>query len=148
MTLAAACFAQAIVAPYDVSRLKMLAGVWKAAGKGGMVEFQYDMNAGMIGRARPDNQSAWHRMMVIHHQDDKVRADFYDMKGNVIHYNLDLADGPTLRFVEDAAPPATQRRIVYRQDGPDRLLYRFETGGKVTDSGVLVATAELRPLTE
>jgi hypothetical protein len=130
-----------------MSQLKMLVGEWYATGKNGQVEFHYNRELGMVGRVRP-NSGTWRRMMVIHPEGENVRADFYEMSGRVIHYNLDFADGRTLRFVEASAPRATQRRIVYRKIDPDRLAYVFETAGRVNDAGTLAMMAEIRPLTE
>jgi hypothetical protein len=147
MTLTLLCFAQERVQPYKMSQLKMLVGDWAANGKGGQVEFRHNMELGMVGFAGPYN-GPWRRMMVIHPVGKDVRADFYNIKGRVIHYNLDFADGHTLRFVEASAPGATQRRIVYERIDYEHLTYLFATGGKVTDSGTLAKLLAVRPLTE
>jgi hypothetical protein len=147
LCLSLLCFAQERVRPYKMSQLKMLVGEWYATGKNGQVEFHYDMELGMVGRVRP-NSGTWRRMMVIHPEGQSVRADFYEMSGRVIHYNLDFADGHTLRFVEASAPRATQRRIVYRKINPEQLAYVFETGDHVTDTGTFAIMAGIRPLTE
>lgn len=148
IALGTLCLAQERVQPAKMAQLKMLVGEWKAVGKGGKVEFFYDMTAGMIGRAKPDGASAWRRMMLIHPDGSEVRADFYDTKGRVTHYRLDVANGHTLSFVEDPASGSAQRRIIYEKVDPDHLSYHFETGNRVIDSGTLAMIAEVRPLSE
>jgi hypothetical protein len=148
IALGALCFAQERVVPYKMGQLKPLVGEWRVQGKGGKVEFHYDKTDGMIGRAKADTDNSWRKMMEIRPDADGVGADFYDVNGRVIHYRLDTADGRTIRFTEDHAPAARQRRIIYEKLDPDRLTYRFETGDKVTDRGILAMTTEVRPLSE
>ena len=141
------CFAQERVGPDKMAHLKMLVGEWAANGTGGQVEFRYNVGLGMVGFAGPYN-GPWKRMMVIHPEGDNVRADFFTIKGQVIRYNLDFADGHTLRFVEASAPAATQRRIVYEKLDYEHLTYLFATASKVTDRGILAKLLAVRPLTE
>ena len=87
-------------------------------------------------------------MMAIYPEGSSVRADFFDSQNHTVHYRLNYSDAETLRFVTDPAAGAPVRMLTYERSGPDRLTYRFETGGKTVDSGTMNARVELRPLTE
>jgi hypothetical protein len=130
----------------------MLMGQWAAEGAGGSGWVEFHMAQGgqeMVGRAKSRApQARWKRMMAIYPEGSSVRADFFDSQNHTIHYRLDYSDGTTLRFMTDRVAGAPVRTLTYESRGPDRLSYRFETGGRTTDSGTLYARAELRPLTE
>lgn len=149
--VAALSLAQDRVSPPAIEKMHMLLGQWAVRGeKAGFVEFRLDRERQeIVANARSARAGVpWRTMMVISPDGNSARADFFPMRGEIIHYRLDYADGTRARFVTDGKAGASVRSITYARQGAERLSYRFETNGKTVESGVLEPVTIVHPLTD
>ena len=139
----ALAFAQDPVIPRAMTPVRMLLGEWAAQGRNGLVDFHFNARSGsLIGRARSLADGAkWRNFLEIYSEGTSgpLHADFWDLNSRITHYQLELATGRMLRFADK------RHSLVYEEQSPDRLSYRFETEGRITESGTLVRAANLRP---
>ena len=59
---------------------------------------------------------------------DKLKADYFDTEGHVIHYGITAApNGKSIEFLSDAVPGSPRYRLTYTMlDRPDSLKLKFE----------------------
>lgn len=121
--------------PAPMMPLKMLDGSWHTSN--GWVEFRFSPdNTRMTCRLSPEKGSrAWLDIMTFRLENGQVMMDDFRL--------VDSNGG--LRFEDGGNPLST---MTYRKLTAEKLSYRFETGGKVTESGIMDRMAHLIPLTD
>lgn len=66
-------------------------------------------------------------LMVVHHDGDTTRADYYDNEGHVIRYTVELAPThDTAVFVSEPNPAAPQFRLTYTRKTDAQVAIKFE----------------------
>ena len=149
---AALSFAQTAVNP-GLEPLRMLTGAWSTNHSNDGVEFRYDLGGQVIiGRAKPDVAGAnWSEMIVVYTEGigHEVKADSFDSREQVIHYQLAAANGKMVQFI------SPKFRLTYEKSGPAELSWSLETArperpGEYTvrSSGFLERVMTVRPLSE
>jgi|SRR5215475_8282955 len=116
-------------------------GTWEGTGSGdpgqGRGEFSFapELQGAVLVRrnfaeypASKDNAAYRHDdLMVVYPGagEKKMRADYWDNEGHVIHYEVELSTGK-LVFVSDPAQAGPRYRLTYVKTGEEELKFTFE----------------------
>ena len=56
-------------------------------------------------------------VMIIYPENDRVRADYWDSEGHIIHYTVTIASDGSAVFVSDVIPKSPRFRLTYTRIG-------------------------------
>jgi hypothetical protein len=139
----AAAFAVALAGPAlaeplllgRLAPLSFMLGDWRGlgnatgAGAGGDSAIHADLGGRMLIRrdhVLTRQGGALDLYMAVYDDAGRLRADFLDTEGHVIHYTATPGPGPSAVFEAPGSAQAPGFRLSYAAAGPDRLHIRFE----------------------
>lgn len=122
-------------------RLAFLVGTWTAEGGGapgeatGSFDFAEGLNGNVLIRknradypATASHPAMTHEdLMIVYPENGKVRADYYDTEGHVIHYTVNVPATNRAVFVSDVVAGAPRFRLTYDATVDGQLNGTFET---------------------
>src|SRR5690242_10921595 len=138
-------------APKPLDTLNFMVGRWEGQGTGapgeslGEFSFDWDLMRNIFVRksfaaypATADRPASRHDdLLIVFVEDDKLRADYFDSEGHVIHYKVTVApDSKSVEFLSDPLPDSPRYRLTYRKtDDANVMKLEFEianSGGAFT----------------
>ncbi|MBB6254309.1 hypothetical protein FHS74_004895 [Nitrospirillum iridis] len=137
LALALTVMADRACAVEALASLSFLTGHWDAErgpvtapNRGGTSDIGPDLNGAILVRRdrthMPDGGDL-DMMMTVYVEDGRLRADFFDSAGHVIHYHVsELTPGRRVQFVNDPVPEAPGFRLTYTEADAAHLSVRFE----------------------
>src|SRR5262249_3280795 len=124
-----------------LERLSLMVGQWKGEGTGapgegeGQFSFEWDLSRNVLVRknfaeypATKDRPASRHDdLMVAFVEDGKLKADYFDSEGHIIHYGVTISpDGKVVEFLSEPLPSAPRYRLIYTLTGADSMKLKFE----------------------
>ena len=122
--------------------LSFLVGRWTGEGTGapgtseGEFSFEWDLSHKILIRrsfaeypATPDHPASRHDdLMIIFVEADKLKADYFDSEGHVIHYAVTSAgDGKFVEFLSERMSGTPRYRLTYTKTAdPNLIKLKFE----------------------
>jgi hypothetical protein len=126
LLLAAAASLSAQTDPWKP--LQFLSGEWSGEGDGkGDCSFAFDLQHKIIVRksfAEYPSAPRHDDLMVIYLEGDKLKADYFDNEGHVIHYAIETKDDAAL-FTSDAG-----YILAYHKTAADKMTIDFDVAKK------------------
>ena len=126
--------------------LSFLVGHWTGEGTGtpgtseGEFSFEWDLSHNVLVRrsfaeypaAQGRPASRHDDLMVVFLEADKLKADYFDSEGHVIHYAVNPStDSKSVEFLSEPQPGSPRYRLSYTKAAdPDLLKLKFEIANK------------------
>ena len=131
-TATSALAAETLINP--LAPLAFMTGDWMAsdssgAGAGGDSSIHADLQGRLLVRrdhVLVRTGGAFDIFMVVYAEGGRLRAEFIDTEGHVIHYAVTPGPGPSAVFEAPGSAQAPGFRLSYAQAAADRLHIRFE----------------------